>query len=711
MLLLLDNCEHVIEEAASLAAALLTRAPGVAILTTSREPLGVAGEHEHRLGPLGFPQPSATLTAAEAAGFPAVQLFVERVTATVEDFNLNDSNAPLVVEICRRLDGLPLAIEFAAPRVAALGIEGLATRLDYTLPLSGARRATATRQRTMRAVVGWSYNLLSGEEQQFFRALGVFAGGFTVGAASAVATPGATSSIDATDRLADLSAKSLIVADVSDAEPRFRLLDTTRAYAIEMLEARSERERIARRHAEYYRTLFERAEAESMARPAAEWLADYAGEIGNLRTALDWAFSPDGDRSIGVLLTAAAVPVWMRLSLLEECRSRAKQALCALGEKRAPNLREEMRLQSALGASTATAPEMGVAFTKALAIAESLGDIEHQLRALSGLHYYHTGSGRYRTALPFAQRFLDLAASGSQPYDRLYGERTMGVTKHFIGDQISARRHLEEVLTHHAIADRRLDFIRFRSDLLGSARVFLARVQWLQGYPDQAARTAETSVEEGRESGHAISLCLALALAACPVALWRGDLAASTNYTQILLEHSRVHSLRLWNEFATRFQSVIAIKAGNYAKTAEPNFSFPFLTGLTDVAEALARAGRTPEALATLELAIEHSDGGWITPEFLRLKGEFSLSQRAPGGAETPEALFRQALAEAHEHGALSWELRAATSLARLLRDRGRCSEAIVCLQSVYDRFTEGFATADLTAAKQILDDLDSARP
>ena len=136
--------------------------------------------------------------------------------------------------------------------------------------------------------------------------------------------------VDAIDRLADLVAKSLVVADVGGAKPRFRLLETTRAYAIEKLDESGERERIARRHAEYYRDLFERAEAEAAARSAGEWLADYAPEIDNLRAALDWAFSPGGDRSIGVALTAAAVPLWMHLSLLEECRGRAKQALDAL---------------------------------------------------------------------------------------------------------------------------------------------------------------------------------------------------------------------------------------------------------------------------------------------------------------------------------------------------------------------------------------------
>ena len=231
MLLLLDNCEHVIDAAAGLAAAVLSGTSGVNILATSREPLGVQGERVHRLGPLNSPEPSPGLTAAEAAAFPAVQLFVERVTAIVEDFALTDANASLVVAICRRLDGLPLAIEFAAPRVEVLGIEGLAARLDDSLRLLGTqRRAAMPRHRTMQAVIDWSYGLLSEDEQRFFRALGIFAGGFTGEAAAAVAVDAATSGADAIDRLADLVAKSLVVADVSGTKPRFRLLDTTRAY-------------------------------------------------------------------------------------------------------------------------------------------------------------------------------------------------------------------------------------------------------------------------------------------------------------------------------------------------------------------------------------------------------------------------------------------------------------------------------------------------
>jgi hypothetical protein len=315
----------------------------------------------------------------------------------------------------------------------------------------------------MRAVLDWSYGLLSEDEQQFFRALGIFTGGFAVEAAAAIAVDAADARVDAIDRLADLVAKSLVVADVSGAKPRFRLLDTTRAYAIEQLDASGERGRLARRHAEYCRNLFERAEGEAAAQATDEWLANYAREIDNLRAALDWAFSSDGDGAIGVALTAAAVPLWMRLPLLEECRSHAKQALGALGPEGSSEPREEMRLNAALGAATSEAAELGAAFTKALGIAEGLGDTEYQLRSLRGLYSYHTASGRYRAALPFAQKFHDLTTTGLDLNDRLFGERMMGVAEHFLGDQISARHHLEQVLTHRAATDHRPAVIRSSS--------------------------------------------------------------------------------------------------------------------------------------------------------------------------------------------------------------------------------------------------------
>jgi predicted ATPase/DNA-binding winged helix-turn-helix (wHTH) protein len=723
MLLTLDNCEHVIDAAAGLAAAVLSGTSGVTILATSREPLGIPGERVYRLGALSSPEPSPGLTTTEAAAFPAVQLFVERATAIIEDFALTDADVPLVVAICRRLDGLPLAIEFAAPRVAVLGVKGLAAHLDDSLRLLGARRRMGMpRHRTMRAVVDWSYGLLSDDEQRFFRALGMFAGGFSGDAAAAVAMDAATPGADAIDRLADLVAKSLVVADGNGAKPRFRLLNTTRAYSIDQLDASGERERLARRHAEYCRSLFECAEGEAAARPADEWLADYAREIDNLRAALDWAFSPDGDASIGVALTAAAVPLWMQLSMVEECGSRAERALAVLRAGESRDARHEMKLQAAVAASLmyhrgGGSPETSIAYTRALEIAESLDDAEYRLRALWGLWTYHSSNGRNRVALELAQRIHGLAAERRDPDHRLTGEGMIGVSQHFLGDLPSARRHLENVLVGNVTPNQTSHIVRLRTHQRVLMKVFLARVLWLQGFRDQATRAARDIVD-AQAANPTISLCVALAYGACPIALLTGDLAATEQYVTMLLDHSIRHSLVLWRACGRGFQGVLVIERGDiiaglrllrpvfdeYAGAAPSMFRLiAFL-----MAEALGRAGKNAAGLAAIEEAIarfERTEERWAMAELVRVKGELLLSQGAPGAAAA-EDHFRQALDWARQQGALSWELRAATSLARLMRNRGRPADAIACLKPVYDRFTEGFGTADLTAAKQLLDAL-----
>jgi predicted ATPase len=722
MLLLLDNCEHVIDAAASLAAAVLTGVPRVNILATSREPLGVAGEREHRLGPLGSPPNSSGQTAAEAAAFPAVQLFVERVTAIVEDFALTDANTAPIVEICQRLDGLPLAIEFAAPRVEILGVGGLAARLDNSLPLLGTRRrGTTARHRTMRAVLDWSYGLLSEDEQRLFRTLGIFAGGFTVEATAAVAVDAANAQVDAIDRLAGLVAKSLVVADVSGARPRFRLLDTTRAYAIEQLDASGERERRAHRHAEYYRNRFERADGEAAARPADEWLADYAWEIDNLRAALDWAFSPIGDKSIGAALTIAAIPLWLQLSMVGECRAGVERALAWLAREAPVDARDEMKLQAGLSSSLlytkGPTPEAGQASATAFRLAESLGDTEYQLRALWELWAHGNVTREYAAALAVAQKFYTLALRRADPGTLLTADRMIGTSYHYLGDQTNAWRYIERILSAEVDQQRRAPLIRFWFDQNIAGRVVLARILWLRGLADQAWRTVQSAVGAAEALGDRPTLCYALTHGSCLIALWAGNLAAAESYAEMLLDLSRRHGYAPWGEFASRIKGVVFVKAGDIKTGSpllgagldeinDPDFGIWFLTGLTELAGALGHAGRIADGLATIERGIDQSERGWLAPELLRIKGELLLLQRPTGTTEAAEDVFRQALDIARRQEALSWELRAATSLARLLRNQRRPADAIICLQPVYDRFTEGFGTADLTAAKQLLNKL-----
>jgi len=521
-----------------------------------------------------------------------------------------------------------------------------------------------------------------------------------------------------------LVAKSLVAADLGGATGWYRLLETTRAYALEKLTQSGEFEQVARRHAKYCRDLFERAEAELETRPASEWLAAYGRRIDNVRAALDWAFSPGGDASIGVALTAAAVPMWVHLSLMEECRSRVEQALSALTPRAGWDPRCEMKLHAALGASqvhtgAVTVPEIEAAWTRALEIAESLDDAEYQLRSLLGLWFFQTVSGRHRAALALAQSFCALAAKRSDSNDLLIGERMIGVSQYYLGDHSSARRRLEHMLAHYDPVAEKSHIIRFQSDQQVTARVVLARILWLQGFADQSMRAAESSVADARAANHTNSLCYALSQAACPIALSVGDLAAAEHYVMMLVDHSTRRALALWQAWGRSYQGVLFIERGDSAtglrllrtgldELGEAKFAALRLVTFL-MAEALARAGRIADGLAMIEEAIaqsEHTEERWLIAELLRVKGELILLQDAPEAATPAEGHFREALGRARRQGALSWELRAAACLARLWRDQNRSTEAIALLAPIYNRFTEGFETADLKTAKALIDGL-----
>jgi predicted ATPase/DNA-binding winged helix-turn-helix (wHTH) protein len=725
LMLVLDNCEHVIDAAARMAETLLRVNPAVHVIATGREALRTEGEWVYVVPPLAVP-PEVNPDSEDLLRYGAVRLFVERARAAAPYFSPDARVAAAMAGVCRRLDGIPLAIELAAARVAALGIEGIATLLDDRFRLlAGGRRTALPRHQTLRATLDWSYELLTEPERVVLRRLAIFAGGFTLPTASAVAAGDGIAEAEVIDCVANLVAKSLVTTDFAGVKLRYRLLETTRAYALEKLVQAGEFDAVARRHGRHHLDLFEAAEAEAGTRPTDEWLADDGPRIDNVRAALDWAFSPAGDASIGVALTAATVPLWMHLSLMDECRGRVDRALAAIAAGAGRDERREMQLHAALAQSLiysgGAASEIEAIGTKALEIAESRDDIEYQLRSLWGQWSFRIAGGQHRVALTLAQRFYALAAKRSDPNDRLIGKRMIGGAQYYLGDLLSARGHLERVLAHDVAPARKWQFVRFQVDPWASARAYLARILWLQGLPDQAMRTAESSVADARATNHAMSLGNALAVAACPIALWAGDLTAAEHYVDMLLDHSTRHVLGRWGAFGRCYQGMLVIQRGDAntglrllrAVFAEPAAAesaarlFAFL-----ISAASGHAGQIADGLPAIEEAIirsEHTEERWLIAELLRVKGELLLSRDAPRVVPAvAEGPFRQALDWARRQGALSWELRAATSLARLWRDQGLSDDAITVLQPVYDRFTEGFGTVDLREAKALLDALQS---
>ncbi|HET6235154.1 MAG TPA: winged helix-turn-helix domain-containing protein, partial [Acetobacteraceae bacterium] len=640
LLLVLDTCEHIIEVAASMAEAALGAGSELRILATSRELLKAEGEWIYSVPPLAVP--TADVEQADFFEYGAIRLFLERARAADPRFAPDRPLVELIAAICRRLDGMPLAIEMAAARAAMLGIEALAANLDdrFRLLTSG-RRTALLRHQTLRATLDWSYELLTEPERVILRRLAVFVGSFSLQATIAVAAGAETELAPVVESLTSLVAKSLVTTEGGGAVARYRLLDTTRAYAYEKLNESGERVPLTRRHAEYCRDVFERADIEWESRPSAERLADYAWRIDDVRAALDWAFSPSGNASIGVALTVAAVPLSMHLSLLDECRSRVEQALAALSAGGFDDPRREMRLLTALSATMIWArtalPRLGKILARILEIAESLGDTEYQLRSLRSLWFFHTYSGQHRVALGAAERFTSLAATRHDPNDRFVSERLMGASQHFLGDHLSARRRFERLLANYLPSDRRSDLDRFQFDNLAGARGHLARILWLLGYADQAMRAAESSIDRARAINHALNLCFALTYFGCPVALLVGDLAMAELYVRLLLDHSRRHGLVQWHAFGRSHQGLLSIKRGDVAtglgllrtsldEIGGPEFAFFLrLATLVDVrAEALACAGEIDDALDALAETtecVERAEELWIIPEFLRRKG------------------------------------------------------------------------------------------
>src|SRR5262249_52737704 len=409
----------------------------------------------------------------------------------------------------------------------------------------------------------WSYSFLPDFERLVLRRLAVFAGTFTMESASAILASDETSSAEIVDAIADLVVKSLVSAGVEGPIALYRLLDTTRVYVRAKLEESGEYGRLAQRHAEHYRALLEQAQADWASLPATQWLDRYRHPIDNVRAALDWSFSPAGESVTGVALAVAAVPLWFALSLTSECAERVDRALATPPESRNTDL--EMRLYAArawsLMQTRGFVAETEAAWTRVREISEQQGDIDYRLRAVWGLWASLLNRGELRSALTLAEQFSELAARHSNTTDISVGDRMIGYILHLMGDQTRARLHIERMLSRYEVPMIGAHMIRFVFDQRATAQCFLARILWLQGFPDQAMRLVKSIVEGAEASKDVLSLCQVLVQAACPVAFFVGDLAADKRYVAMLVEHAERQALVFWQIYGRCFQGLLSIKS------------------------------------------------------------------------------------------------------------------------------------------------------
>ena len=721
ILLILDSCEHVIESIAVLAEHLYTASPETYILATSREFLRVEGEHVHKLSSLAVPDEKCVLSAAEALAFPAVQLFMERAVAGGNRIDLSDAEARQVAGICRKLGGIPLALELAAGRVGAYGIRGTAELLERRFKLLWQGRRTALpRHQTLNAMLDWSYNLLSETEQRVLSRLSVFVGAFTLEAAQAVATEADTNAEQVAEMLANLVAKSLVSTQARDASVRYWLLDTTRMYASVKLAESGEADMLARRHAQHFvRCVTDDNGAELLMDLSAS--PTNAEQLGNIRAALEWSLSQRGDHLIGCNLVVAVVPLLLRLSLLAECHSLSERAIALLPDTVKETERELALLEAqAISAMFTLGNDRSVRanIQRGLDLASVLRAHPRQLQLLAGLNIFLTRIGDFQGALRVAEESAVLAQTLADPAAAMMADWMLGVVHHLIGDQHAAQLHCESGFAPEA-ALRRVNKPFFGYDHRIRALVALARTLWLRGFADRAASVAWQTIDESAQLDQPVSVCISR-IYTTTVFLWRGDWQAAEDGITELIAEAKKHSLGPYHAVGLGLQGELLLYQGERSRgiallrrslnvlATEQHLILAPQFGMA-LAQGLVATGQFDQALATIERAIaqrDHSGTSFDMPEMLRIKAQLLMSA-ARQKPELAQECLQRSLELARAQSALSWELRTAITLARMHPG----SHARETLRAVYARFVEGFETPDLKIARSLLEDTPSFSP
>ncbi len=584
-LLILDNCEHVIDAAAQLAETLLASCPRVHILATSREPLRVAGEHAYRLPSLAVPSPkeSQELTAAEALGYGAIALFVDRARAVNHRFEVTDERAPSLAELCRHLDGIPLAIELAAARANTLSVNALTERLAERFRLLvGGERTALPRQQTMRAVIDWSYNLLSGPEQRLFERLSVFADGCTLAAATRVCDADVQEA-DVFDQLCALADKSLVVADFDSDETRYRLLESFREYAREKLAARGELDALSRRHALVFLEMAREYNQAADANLDELFRAAASSELENWRAALEWTLVARNDSVLGQELAGELDTVWHTfapveggrwlLAATEQIDERTPTSvLAALSSAQAD-------IALVLGQYGAQLAHAKTALAHYRALEDALGVAQAQSRAGDAL----TSMGEMREGTALLLEALATARQLKNGRLTAFALRALALADAENGDYVSARQYASDaVQVLEAMG----------ATVTAAAATELAEDEFAAGNPELAARHAAANLVIVREANLAPRMiAVRLSLLACYLNA-QGEYDEAEEHAREALDLARQHKL---NDVATqtvqRLAATAVLRTQSSTKSARVTLTrAACLLGFADAQRAAQRS-------------------------------------------------------------------------------------------------------------------------
>jgi predicted ATPase len=738
-LLILDNFEQVMA-AAVLIADLLQHCPKLKLLVTSREPLRVRGEHLYPVPPLSIPKADLrSQTVEQIAQYAAVQLFVERARAARHDFELTGENAAAVTEICIRLDGLPLAIELAAARIRLFSPQALHERLGSRLKLlRGGARDLPKRQQTLRGTIEWSYELLDVGEQRLFELISVFSG-CTFEAVEAVADeieqleetdPDLEiADVDVFEGVASLVDKSLIrQVDEGAGEPRLRMLETIREYAAGRLEKQTGLSAAACvAHAAYYADFAQQRWRHLAGDRREAALEEMAADSENLEIA--WRYwTEKGDleqlnKMVDSLWQLYDARGWYLATVgLTRDLLNILGATPSTPERAEQEIMLQTSLARALLAVKGYTPEVEQAYTRALELCEGAGDIPQLFPVLRGLSSYYTYRSEFGKGAEMGEKILQLAESQDDASMRVHGYLVMGYSIGFSYDLKKGLAYLEKGIAN--FDPDRVSSRRFRLGNNPAVACYTSSAFFLSmlGYPDSALRRGDEAMALAKRLNHPFTLAYATFHTGI-LHMWRQEMAPTKARALAMLEIAEEHDFQIWKAIATILHGAAQTALGQpeeglaeidrgmtlYQDHITPPVFWPMLVSIQ--ATALGMTGKPAAGLSLLEellAGIGRKRVSGDMPEIDLLMGDLLLAT-SPDNAAAARTLYQQTLETAQEGQIAMLELKAATRLCRLALLDGEAQQAGRQLRQVYDRFSEGFATADLLEAKALLDELKDA--
>jgi predicted ATPase/class 3 adenylate cyclase len=505
LLLVLDNCEHLLVDCAKVADALVRQCPGVKILASSREALGTAGEQMYRVPSLSLPDRKAAQTPETLSSYESVQLFIDRALLVRTDFRVTNKNAAALASLCHHLEGIPLAIELAAARVRSLGVEEIDGKLDQRFRLlTGGSRTALPRQQTLRALIDWSYDLLDDREQRLLQRLSVFAGGWTQEAAEKVGAGEAIEAWDIFDLLTSLSDKSLVVSEQMDRCSRYRLLETVRQYAREKLTDSGAGEAVRERHRDYYLALAEEANPKLIGADQADWLQRLEQEHENLRAGLNWSVVEAASGG-GLRLCGALQRFWLTRGHLAEGWQWCVRILEKAGNAdRTPERAKALNAAGALASYLGDFPAARARYGESLAIQREAGDRKGVAISLSNLGALALDEGDFVSARALQEESLAIAREVGHRSGIANSLGSLGNVALYESDYGAARALFEECLTMmRQLEDR---------GGTGSALNNLGNVAYEQGDYPAARAKLEESLAIKRELGDRYSVANSLSI-------------------------------------------------------------------------------------------------------------------------------------------------------------------------------------------------------